>query len=162
MKRRQRGFMAGCFGIALVVACGSASAQDLGKLSGMLGSSSGSSLTSGSMGNAAGVIQFCMKNNYLGGDSGAASVKDKLLGKLGGGGTDSGGGSSSASKLAGQLTGGGNSAAKPDAGYADGASGILKTGDGQKVSLGGDGLKAQLTQKVCDAVLKQGKSMIGM
>jgi hypothetical protein len=42
------------------------------------------SLTSGSTGNVAGVLEFCMKNNYLGGATDAASVKDKLLGKLGG------------------------------------------------------------------------------
>ncbi|MGT2431125.1 DUF2501 domain-containing protein [Cupriavidus basilensis] len=32
----------------------------------------------------AGVLEFCIKNNYLGGATDAASVKDKLLGKLGG------------------------------------------------------------------------------
>ena len=34
---------------------------------------------SSTIGNAAGVLQYCVKNNYLGGD--AASVKDKLLAK---------------------------------------------------------------------------------
>ena len=36
-----------------------------------------SSLASGSAGNAAGVIEYCLKNNYLGGDA-ASSMKDEL------------------------------------------------------------------------------------
>ena len=54
------------------------------------GSSSGSSSalsalglsSSGTASNAAGVITYCMKNNYLNADK-AAQVKDQLLGKIG-------------------------------------------------------------------------------
>ena len=38
--------------------------------------------SSGTASNAAGVITYCMKNNYLNADK-AAQVKDQLLGKLG-------------------------------------------------------------------------------
>jgi hypothetical protein len=59
---------------------------------------------SSTVGNAAGVLQYCVKNNYLGGD--AASVKDKLM-----------------AKITGQ---------KPqETGFASGAKGLLKGGDGQ-------------------------------
>src|SRR5579859_3542209 len=74
--------------LVLGLACGAASAQDLGnlggKLGGMLGGNSGS-MTSGSMGNVAGLLQYCVKNNYLGGDSGASGLAGKLLGKTQGG-----------------------------------------------------------------------------
>jgi hypothetical protein len=58
-----------------------------------------------------------------------------------------------------------------DPGYLSGAKGILQTGSGKSMdlsSLGGGSsggtsdLKSQLTHKVCDTVLKQGKSFIGM
>ena len=42
-----------------------------------------SSITPGSIGNAAGIIEFCVKNNYLSG-SNASPVKDQLMGKLSG------------------------------------------------------------------------------
>jgi len=66
----------------------SSSASGLG---GMLGGSGGSSalsalglgnLSSGTASNAAGVLTYCMKNNYLNADK-AAQVKNQLLGKLG-------------------------------------------------------------------------------
>jgi hypothetical protein len=63
------------------------------------------SIGSSTIGNAAGVLQYCVKNNYLGGD--AASVKDKLL-----------------AKITGQ---------KPqETGFASGAKGLLKGGDGRR------------------------------
>jgi hypothetical protein len=141
-------------GIALVLTLASTSATaQLDSLKGMMGGKTGS-LTSGSAGNAAGILQYCMTNNYLGGDSGAAGVKDKLLGGLGG---------KSAAPAA---------APTQDKGYLDGAKGILKSSDGKSLNLGGAAagadtsgtgdIKAQLTRKVCDAVLKQGKGMLGM
>lgn len=131
----------------LTLASGGVSAGQLDKL---MGGSSASSLTSGSMGNAAGILQYCVTNNYLGGESGASGVKDQLLGKLGGG----------------------SSAAAPtqDKGYLDGAKGLLKSKDGKTVDLGGAAgsdsspmgdMKAKVTKKACDVVLKQGKSMLG-
>jgi hypothetical protein len=166
-------------GIALTFALAttaSAAQFDTSALKGLAGGKTGS-LTSGSAGNAAGILQYCMTNNYLGGDSGAAGVKDKLLGSLGGDKTaasnDSGGSSTNA--MLGAL--GGKSAAPAaaptqDKGYLDGAKGILKSSDGKSLNLGGatggsdtsgmGDMKAKLTRKVCDAVLKQGKGMIGM
>jgi hypothetical protein len=133
--------------LTLAVAAPAASAGQLDKL---MGGSSTSSLTSGSMGNAAGILQYCVTNNYLGGDSGATGVKDQLLGKLGGK-------SSTAA------------APTQDPGYLDGAKGLLKSKDGKTVDLGGAGsnsspmgdMKAKVTKKACDVVLKQGKGMLG-
>jgi hypothetical protein len=91
------------------------------------------SLTSSSTGNVAGVLQYCVKNNFLGGD--ASSVKDGLMSKLGG-------------------------TASSDSGYNDGAKGILDGGSGKKVDLSGAGLKEQITKQVCDKILEQGKSLL--
>ncbi|WP_420991624.1 DUF2501 domain-containing protein [Cupriavidus sp. 30B13] len=112
----------------------------LGGLAGGLGGGGGGmpslqSLTSGSTGNVAGVLEFCVKNNYLGGGSGADSVKDKLMGKLGG-------------------------APASDPGYSEGAKGILSSAEGGKFDLSGGGLKEQLTRQVCDKILAQGKSLL--
>jgi len=107
----------------------------LGNLGSMGGTPSLGSLTSGSTGNVAGVLEFCIKNNYLGGASGATSVKDKLLGQLGG-------------------------APASDAGYTDGAKGLLTGSDGSKFDLSGDGLKKQITKQACDKILSQGKSLL--
>jgi Protein of unknown function (DUF2501) len=114
---------------------GSSSAGGLGNLGGMSSGLSGQSLTSGSTGNVAGVLQFCIKNNYLSGSS-ASSVKDSLTSKLSGGSPSS------------------------DSGYADGAKGILKSGSGQQMDLSGGGLKQEVTKQVCDKILAQGKSML--
>jgi hypothetical protein len=111
------------------------SAGGLGSLGDMGSGLSGKSLTAGSTGNVAGVLQYCISNNYLGGE-GASSVKDKLIGRLSGG-------SSSA-----------------DSGYKDGAKGLLKSSDGKQLDLSGGGLKAQATKQVCEKVLAQGKSLL--
>lgn len=100
-----------------------------------LGSGALPSLSSVGTGNITGVIQYCAKNNYLGGD--AAGLKDKLLGKLGG-----------------------QSKAKSDTGYQEGLSGILGGNSNKKVDLTGSGLKQQVTQKVCEQVLSYGKSLL--
>lgn len=85
----------------------------------------------GTMGNAAGVLQYCVKNNYLGGD--AASVKDKLL-----------------AKITGQ---------KPqETGFASGAKGLLKGGDGQTLNF--KILSTKVKTKACDYVLKNATSLI--
>ena len=86
--------------------------------------------------NTAGVLQYCIQNKFVGG-GGASSVKDSLLSK---------------------VTGGGQST--NDSGYKAGSSGLLQTGNGQNYSLGGDGIKAQVTQKVCDQVLQHAKSLL--
>jgi len=138
-------------GIALTLAI-AAPVASAGQLDKLMGGSSSSSLTSGSMGNVAGILQYCVTNNYLGGESGASGVKDQLLGKLGGG--------SSATAAA----------PTQDKGYLDGAKGLLKSKDGKTVDLGGAAgsdrspmgdMKAKVTKKACDVVLKQGKGMLG-
>ena len=92
-------------------------------------------MTSGSMGNVAGLLQYCIGNNYLSGE-GAASVKDRLLGKLPGG------------------------ERSQDQGYADGMKGVLRGSEGNAMDLGRGGLKAELTKKACDTVLAQAKSFL--
>lgn len=105
-----------------------------GALGGLGGALSGQSMTAGSTGNVAGILEFCIRNNYLSGNA-ASGVKDALMGKLPGG------------------------SAKSDSGYGDGAKGILNSAGGNKLDLGG-GLKAELTRKVCDQVLSQAKSLL--
>lgn len=119
---------------------GSSAGGALGNLGGLGGALTGgggaSSLMSGSSSNVAGLLQFCIQNNYLGGASGgASSVKDALMSKLGGN-------------------------ASSDSGYTSGTSGILDAGNGSKVDLSGGGLKQQVTKQICDKVLAQGKSLL--
>jgi hypothetical protein len=112
--------------------CGSAGAQ-LGDLKGLAGGGDVSSLASGSAGNAAGVVEYCVKNNYL--DGGAGGLKDKLMGKVTG---DS-----------------------DKADYDDGAKGIVKTSDGKSVDIGQLGaMKKSVTKKACSAVLDHAKSLL--
>ncbi|VVE37491.1 hypothetical protein PCO31111_03988 [Pandoraea communis] len=120
---------------------GSSGGGDTGGLAGSLGGlGSIGSLTSGSVGNATGVLQFCIKNNYLSGANlnSATNVKDKLLDKIG--------------------AQSGAPAASP--GYLDGAKGLLSSPDGKTVDLNGGGLKEQLTRQVCDKILDQAKSFL--
>ena len=123
--------------LVFVGALGCAHAQGLDALKGLAeGASSGmGSMAPGSLGNAAGVLEYCLKNNFLSG-SGATSIKDQLMGKIPGG--------------------------KPasDTGYVEGSQGILTGTDGKKVDLTGGGIKQELTRKACDYVLNQAKSMI--
>lgn len=172
MKTRIGVIALACAGTCFMMA-GSAAAQDLSKLGGMLGG--GTSMKSGSMGNVTGLLQYCVQNNYLGGNSGAAGIKDKLLGKMGGASsTPMAGGDTSASKgnMLSKLTGGSNAAsqgsgnATSDPSYLSGAKGILQGSNGNSVDLnslggGNSDLKSKLTTKVCDTVLKQGKSFLG-
>ena len=114
----------------------SGSAQSaLGTLGGSGNALSAPSLTSSSLGNVTGVLQYCIKNNFLNADA-ASNVKDALLGKLPGGANTS------------------------DSGYTQGTRGILTAGDGQKLDLTGRGLKEEATKQVCDKILTQAKSML--
>ena len=132
--------------ITLSLACGASGAQDMGALGGKLGGMvPGSSMTSGSMGNVAGLLQYCVKNNYLGGASGASGIQNQLLGKMGGASSP---------------------AATSGTDYTSGAKGILQTGNGKSMDLssvggGSSDMKSKITTKVCDTVLKQGKSYLG-
>ena len=86
--------------------------------------------------NTAGVLQYCVRNNYVNGGT-AGSLKNSLMSK---------------------VTGSGGSSA--DSGFQAGNKGVLDTGNGNSFSLGGGGLKAQATHKVCDLVLQHAKSLL--
>ena len=106
---------------------------------GMLGGLGGGlpAVGQASTSNTAGVLQYCVRNNYLSGGS-AGSVKDSIV-----------------SKVTGSKQG------SNDSGYKAGSSGLLQTGSGQSYSLGGgDGMKQQMTHKVCDLVLQHAKSLL--
>ena len=90
---------------------------------------------SGTASNAAGVITYCMKNNYLNADK-AAQVKNQLLGKLGLGQKEQ----------------------PKDQGYKDGLMGMIKGDNGQSFSM--DKIKSNLREKACDFVLDNAKSLI--
>lgn len=114
---------------------GGGAAGGLGNLGGLGGALGGQSVTSGSTGNVAGLLQYCIQNNYLSRNS-ASSVKDSLMSKLPGGSNTS------------------------DSGFQQGSSGILTAGNGSKLDLGGGGLKAEATRQVCNQVLSQAKGML--
>ena len=147
---RRRAVLAVLALFALAVSAGQpARAQLLNQLQNAVGSGSGAaggglgglgggvpSVTGASPGNLAGVLQYCIQNNDLSGSS-AASVKDRLLGKL----TGSGGGAA-------------------NSGYSAGNSGMLETGPGQSYRLGGAGVQQQVTRKVCNLVLQHAQSML--
>jgi hypothetical protein len=104
---------------------------------GALGAAGGlPSVGQAGLGNTAGVLQYCIQNKYLG-SGGASSIKDSLMGK---------------------VTGSGKST--NDNGFQDGTQGLLHTGNGQNFGLGGDGIKAQITKKICDQVLQHAKSFL--
>lgn len=91
--------------------------------------------SSGTASNAAGVITYCMKNNYLNANK-AAQVKDQLLGKLGLGQKEE----------------------PKDQGYQNGLLGMVTGSDGQSFSL--DKIKGNLKEKACDFVLDNAKSLL--
>ena len=110
------------------------SAGGLGSLSSLGGLGN---LSSGSLGNVTGVVEYCIKNNYLGSGTGASSVKDQLMSKLSSKGSPS-----------------------SDSGYTDGAKGLLDSGNGKQLDISGSGLKAEATKQICDKILAQAKSML--
>lgn len=113
--------------------------MSLSSLSGLLNGGN-QSLSSNSMTNAAGVLQYCVQNNIV--NNNADSVKDKLLGKLG-------------------LSNTTQASDKQD--YQQGLSGLLNTGNNQQVnlqSLGDTQIGKKVKTKACDLVLKQGKQFI--
>jgi Protein of unknown function (DUF2501) len=118
-------------------AVGSGQSGGAGGALGALGGAGGMpSVGQAAPSNVAGVLQYCIKNKYLGG-GGASSVKDSLMSK---------------------VTGSGKST--NDSGFQDGSQGLLQTGNGQSYGLGGGGIKAEITQKVCDQVLQHAKSLL--
>ena len=91
--------------------------------------------SSGTASNAAGVITYCMKNNYLNADK-AAQVKNQLLGKMGLGQKEE----------------------PKDEGYLSGLSGMVTGSGGKSFSL--DKVKGDLKEKACDYVLDNAKSLL--
>ena len=90
---------------------------------------------SGTASNAAGVITYCMKNNYLNADK-AAQVKDQLLGKMGLGPKEE----------------------PKDEGYKSGLSGLVTGSGGKSFNL--DKIKGDLKEKACDYVRDNAKSLL--
>jgi hypothetical protein len=141
-------------GILVAILSGSLAAQGLGQLKDIAGGSglgdaasslgSLSSITSGSTGNVAGIIEYCMKNNYLNADN-ASSV---------------GNASSVRNQLMGRMTAGGDQAAESNPDYISGAKGIVTGSGGQSVDLSMAGLKDKAVKKVCEKILDQGKSLL--
>ena len=96
--------LGGLLGCGTGGAAGGSSALSALGLGGLTGS--------GTASNAAGVITYCMKNNYLNADK-AAEVKNQLLGKLGLGQQEQ----------------------PKDQGYQDGLMGMIKGNNGQSFSM---------------------------
>ena len=119
--------LGGLLGCGTGGAAGGSSALSALGLGGLTGS--------GTASNAAGVITYCMKNNYLNADK-AAEVKNQLLGKLGLGQQEQ----------------------PKDQGYQDGLMGMIKGNNGQSFSM--DKIKSNLKEKACDFVLDNAKSLI--
>jgi hypothetical protein len=123
-----------CAAMACASIVGGGASAQLPSLSG------GSSLLKGgvpgvgsaSMGNAAGVLSYCIKNKILGGGD--------------------------ASSVLGKLSGDKSVAASPD--YSQGAAGLLQTGKTSTFSL--DSISGSVKSKMCDMVLQRGKSLAGM
>ena len=128
---------------AAVLLAAPAGAQQLpGGLGGALGALTGGgggaampSVGSASMGNVAGLLQYCVTNNLLGGGN-AGGVQQSLLGKLGGPGQAAG-----------------------NSDYTAGTNGMLQTGNGQGFNLGGD-MMAQLKQQVCSMIMQRAQSFL--
>ncbi|ANY61464.1 hypothetical protein MA05_04330 [Comamonas aquatica] len=118
------------------------STSALGGLLGSGGAASGGLLSSlgvpasSTAGNAAGVITYCMKNNYLNPNQ-AEQVKAQLLSKLG-------------------VTP--QQPAPKDQGYLQGLAGTITGSNGQSFSM--DKLKSDLKEKACDLVLDNAKSLL--
>lgn len=117
------------------------SGMSLSSLSGLL-EGGDKALSSGTMSNAAGILQYCIKNNILSGNV-TETVKNKLSDKLG-------------------VTGAGNAGSED---YQQGMSGLLHTGEGKKLDLNNlvsSPITETIKKKACDLVLKQGKSFISL
>ena len=93
------------------------------------------SLSSASPGNIAGLLKYCVQNNYLSGSDASAAQSDE-----------------------GALVSQDNES-NSDSGYASGSDGELNAG-GQGYNLGGNGAQSEVTQQVCNQVLSHAKSLL--
>jgi len=122
------------------IAIAPAHAQLMDQLKGAMGTGQGGgalgipSVSQASPSNIAGILQYCVQNNYVSGGS-ASSVKDLLVNKVTG------------------------PSRTPDSQFQQGSKGVLDTGNGSAFSLGG-GIKEQVTKKVCDLALSHAKSLL--
>ena len=119
--------------VALLAAASAVQANNLlDSLKSQAGNYAMPAMGQNTLGNAAGVLQYCVKNNYLpGGDANA--VKDKLLGKI-----------------TGQT--------QQQTGFANGSKGLLQGGDGASLDL--KGISSKLKTQACDYVLKNASSLV--
>ena len=112
-------------------------------LGGLLGASSANMLSTlgvpaaGTANNAAGVLTYCVKNNYITANKKKAEqIKDQLLGKIGM-----------------------QKKEEPkDQGYLSGLAGKITGKDGQSFSM--DKLKGDVKEKACDFVLDNASSLL--
>ena len=119
---------------------GSQSSSSLSSLTSLLNGSN-QSLTSSSMNNAAGILEYCAKQK-LASVTSADNVKNQVLDKLG---------LSTPEKQ------------KQDTSYLDGLQGLLNSKNGQQLdlnTLGNSSLAKQVKTKACDLVLKQGVNFL--
>ncbi|AJI94199.1 hypothetical protein BD65_2451 [Yersinia ruckeri] len=111
----------------------------LSSLTGLLNGGD-TALSAGTITNAAGILQYCVKNNVLSA-KGTTAIKDQLISKLGISSTEN--------------------AKSQD--YQDGLGGLLKTSEGKSLNLNDLGT-SQITEKIktkaCDLVLKQGQTFL--
>ncbi|AKA39152.1 DUF2501 domain-containing protein [Yersinia ruckeri] len=115
------------------------SSPSLSSLTGLLNGGD-TALSAGTITNAAGILQYCVKNNVLSA-KGTTAIKDQLISKLGISSTEN--------------------AKSQD--YQDGLGGLLKTSEGKSLNLNDLGT-SQITEKIktkaCDLVLKQGQTFL--
>ncbi|ENA1755186.1 DUF2501 domain-containing protein [Yersinia ruckeri] len=115
------------------------SSPSLSSLTGLLNGGD-TALSAGTITNAAGILQYCVKNNVLSA-KGTTAIKDRLISKLGISSTEN--------------------AKSQD--YQDGLGGLLKTSEGKSLNLNDLGT-SQITEKIktkaCDLVLKQGQTFL--
>jgi len=119
---------------------GSQSSSSLSSLTSLLNGSN-QSLTSSSMNNAAGILEYCAKQK-LASVTDTQNVKNQVLDKLG---------LSTPEKQ------------KQDTNYLDGLQGLLNSNNGQQLdlnTLGNSSLAKQVKTKACDLVLKQGVNFL--
>ncbi|WP_437616488.1 DUF2501 domain-containing protein [Erwinia sp. V71] len=120
-------------------ASNSQSGLSLSSLGGLLNGGS-QNVSANTMSNAAGVMEYCFKNNVI--DNNVASVKNSVLSKLG-------------------LTTPEEKKQQTD--YQQGLMGLLNTSNGQQLNLkalGDTEIGKKVKTKACDVVLKQGKNFI--
>lgn len=113
--------------------------MSLSSLTGLLNGGT-QSLSADNMNNAAGILQYCVKQK-LASATNAENVKNQIMNKLG---LDT-------------------EQQKQDTNYLDGLQGLLKTKDGQQLNLNNIGstpLAEKVKSKACDLVLQQGLNFL--